>query len=117
MTPISKNEVEEILEDLAEKVRTLTVISGLTSHAEKELEEAGYKLTQRKVFIDQALEQITLLLERREAEARINELGVFMARLENNHHDMPIGTASQYVTEQYMNRLDELKASLNQGGE
>ena len=101
MTPISKNEVEEILHKLIDQV---------TAGDDEPL------LADELTFAEQATKQITLLLERRETEARIDELGVFMTQLENNHHDMPIGTASQYATEQYMNRLDQLKASLNQGG-
>ena len=41
--------------------------------------------------------------------ARIEELVKFKERLDNNHHDMPIGTPSQYVTEQMLERINELK--------
>jgi len=48
----------------------------------------------------------TLLLQ-----SRIDAVNQFVEQLHNNHNDMPIGTPSQYVSEQQLIFLAALKAS------
>ena len=54
--------------------------------------------------------KLEALIQEQVRLARIDELTKFVAQLENNHNDMPIGTPSQYTTEQMLIRLTQLGA-------
>ncbi len=59
-------------------------------------------------YIGYLADKISELIEQQVLIGRKAELSTFTQQLENNHHDAPIGTARQYVTEQYIDRLAEL---------
>ena len=92
MTPISKNEVEAEIERIFDDCRMSP-------------DEYGFQPLDE----DKLGEQITLLLERREAEARLDELeGLRKMIIKYVYIEQ-----KNYLKE----RIAELKASLNQGGE
>lgn len=99
-TPISKNEVEEILNNFVFAGLSIEQMSKLPKWLLENCEQNKAKAT--------------LLLERRETEL-LNEIG------EPKLGDFDV-TYEQYpgaveAVKWYKNRISELKASLNQGGE
>ena len=95
-TPISKNEVEEIDQESEQAL----------------LLEEAYQLGYYKVkdgCLLKPLSKLNLLLERRETEARIDELTWF--------DDLLIDLDAPHTSVKVEDRITELKASLNQGGE
>lgn len=84
------NSIEEILAELSTKVRE-------TAKGEKAYSYSALELD--------ALEALQALI----TEARIDGARDFVAQLNRNHHDQPIGTPSLYVSEQLETYIKSLK--------
>jgi len=100
MSDTDKDKWYEYLDELSE-------IQKLGNKGRGDLEDncfvCGISPSKHKQFIEALIQEQVRL-------ARIDELTKFVAQLENNHNDMPIGTPSQYTTEQMLIRLTQLGA-------
>jgi hypothetical protein len=90
-----KNTLDKILDDLDESILYGEGVTLDYYHSKADLKQDLEALIQTEIV-----------------KARIDELVKFKERLDSNHHDMPIGTCNQYVTEQMLNRLTALKEEL-----
>lgn len=103
MTVLSNEELKRIFLDRILLIDTVNSIIGV-----------AHGVDDRNAFVllgtpSDVIKELNTLIADKVAEARIDELNVFEAQLHNNHNGMPIGSPSQYVSEQKNLRINQLQ--------